>query len=249
MRKIIIVLVILCILILTSCTQPSEIKEPSVEVEKDSTPVEEVTKETEDIPTEEVIPEVEEEIPSVIEKTDKTVLYIDGEDWKTLVSLEGFKYETGLEGPYTKVPSRFLIQKRDSDLMEISIFAEKIKKASDSEACMLYYLPTVKEARDMSEAMFEVMDTTGSVSEVEKENNFILTYEVDLNLSEEQGVYKTLNHYRYYDSYCFDFHISQTGFQGNMTKFYDIINSIEFVEGVPPDKSENVYIISSIEKD
>jgi hypothetical protein len=66
-------------------------------------------------------------------------------------------------------------------------------------------------------------------------------------VSGEPGVYKSINYYTYYKGYCFDFHISQVGFQGNMKPFNDIIKSITFVEDVPLVKGKKTYTIPSIE--
>lgn len=171
------------------------------------------------------------------------MLYIEGEDWTTLIDLNGFEYESGLEGPFTNVPSRFLIQKRDTDSMKISIFAEKIQYVTNSDSCMNYYLPTIQEARDKSELIVSTMGKDFFVSDVKENDNHILSWEVSVNFPDMKGKIKNLDHYKYYEGYCFDFHISQTDYQGDDTAFYNIIDSIEFINSAPSKDAEDVYTI------
>ncbi len=227
---------LITILFLSSCTFSSEdsslqltneTENESLEIQNDSL---------------EIIAQIEE---TKIEAgdIDKSTLYIQGEDWVTLIDLSGFSYESGLDGPYTDFSSRFLIQKSASN-MTISIFAEKVEGVDDSASCLRYYLPTIQESRDKSELILSTMGTDFIVSDVEQENNFILTWVADINFPSLKGKIKQFNHYRYYDGYCFDFHISQTGYQDDDGPFYDIINSIQFEEGIPLEDASDVYTIS-----
>jgi len=93
MKKIILALAILYVFTLTSCTQPSEINESDIEIEKDSTPIGEVTQEPEDISIEEVIPEESKKQQNMI-NTDLQCDNYEVYDGVIMISKEYYLNET-----------------------------------------------------------------------------------------------------------------------------------------------------------
>lgn len=188
--------------------------------------------------------------------TNKTVLWVPGKEWTALVNLTGFSdFNSG--GTF---PSRFLAQERD-DGMIITIFAENISAVMDTDSCREYYANTTRrylenrlylqEFEETYPEEFESgeMNITGSSSlELRERGDMALSeYSLFMYVYGENIVQKRVHAYNYHDGYCFDFHISQTEFEeGDMQKFYDIIDSIEFVPLNDIHELENAYSILEI---
>ncbi len=165
-------------------------------------------------PVEETEEVVVEEPTVETKKTDKTVLYIEGEDWVTLVNLEGFEDS---EEDFGKIPSRFLFKLRTAELVYITVFGEIVSSAKSSEECRTFYTGDVDPSIKPTELW-------------EKGNRALSSYTTYLTFTGETIKDKHVNTFLYYKGYCFDFHMSKLLYEaGDMKYFFNVIDTIEFV--------------------
>jgi len=171
----------------------------------------------------------------------RTILYINEKDWKVMVNLDGFS--DVYDDKY--IYKRFLSQQRGSDHMTISIFAERIAFANSSSFCKAYYYSNAEAARKEAASEFKEIAKASELSEMQRNDKTILTYDLDFSVLGESMTVRVINAYFHHDGYCFDFHISKSQFEEkDMIKFYQILDSVQVIEtGIPPSDDENVYSI------
>ena len=149
------------------------------------------------------------------EKTGETGLFIDGENWYTLIDLKGFEDENM---PFS-YGTQFLLQE-DSEGNIISAFGDKIPSAKDSDSCLNQYVST-EEYKEYLKTKLNSEITSEIKKEINGKTILLTTTKTPF------GESISLKYAPYYDGYCMDFHFTVK----NMEKVSKIIDSIKFVEG------------------
>lgn len=179
----------------------------------------------------------------------KIVLHVLGEDWKVLIELKEFDdIDSG-----NLLSSRVLFQERKKDNIIITGFLEKVAGTSDSESCWKHYLPSIqrylKEKAYLKES--ELVLSASGITEQERKSAFLSIYSLYLPdlPNHKDPEQKNVHAYAWYNGYCLDLHISQFPFEGDMQEFYEIIDSLEFLQIEDINEIDGAFVIPSIEVD
>lgn len=227
------------VIILASCS-PEIPPEPVSQKDDAMSKIDEIT---ESVP----IAENEKEIDEKQVSREKTVLHVLSEDWKVLIELKEFDdIDSG-----NLLSSRVLYQERKKDNMIITGFLEKVAATNDSESCWKYYLPSTK--RYLKEKAYlkesELVLGASDIAKQERKSAFLSIYSLYLpDLPDyKKPEHKSVNAYAWYKGYCLDLHLSQFPFEGNMQKFYEIIDSVEFLTINDVKELDGAFVVTPID--
>jgi len=143
------------------------------------------------------------------DSTGETCLYIDGENWYTLIDLKGFEdVVMPMEGPFS--PNQFFIRKDKEDCY-IRIYTQKLATADNEEDCRDHF--NYDLSRD-----YELIDIGGKTVTV-------VETELPLGIKEKRTAYFCT----YYGGYCLVFCIKMNE-RIDEDKIGRILGSITFVD-------------------